>query len=446
MMFRPIPLPEATRRASCDDVNAMTNETPNQARPKTKLAYIEMDFPYITTFMAAEMLRMKQKGVEIIILPINRRSLKNIQAVYARLIDSVHFSSFLDLRTIKAWAYYLSHKPRHLVAAIGEVLLSIRRPLKYVLQTWAILPMAVYCAWFVERNRVDHVHANWAHYPATIAMIIKRLTGVPFSFSSHAGADLFRNPDLLERKLESASFSFTCVQSNKQFLEQIAGHALDGQVHVVYHGVDLGRFEYRGEDPTRIMAPPYRFLSVGNLHRPKGFQYMIAACRALKAQGIPFVYHIVGSGYDRLFLEQKIRDAGVQDCAHLQGQLLHPDLLKLYQAADVFIMPSIVLNNGGRDGIPNVVIEAMATGIPVVGSNAAGIPEVVKNRSTGLLVPPGDPEALATAIRGLLDNTALRIKIVSNARRLVETSFDQDRNFEILYRVFQQKVFDAHPN
>ena len=76
----------------------------------------------------------------------------------------------------------------------------------------------------------------------------------------------------------------------------------------------------------------------------------------------------------------------------MQGQLLHPDLLKLYQAADVFIMPSIVLNNGGRDGIPNVVIEAMATGIPVVGSNAAGIPEVVKNRSTGLLVPPGDPE------------------------------------------------------
>ena len=399
-----------------------------------------MDFPYVTTFMASEMAKVKKRGIPIIILPINRHSFKNVQEVYYELQKDVHYTSFFGFSNLMAAMYFILKSPVKLLSVLWDVISSVRRPLKYIIQTWAVLPMAIYYAWYIQRLGINHVHANWAHYPATIAYIINKLTGVPFSFSSHAGADIYRNVDMLDKKIKSSMFSFTCVQANKIFMENLLKVNLDEKVHVVYHGVNLEKFQMKPRGSILAIDKPYILMSVGNLHEAKGFHYMLDACKHLKNNQIEYKYYIVGKGYFRKRLSRIIRQLGLQDNVLLTGQVLHKDLVEIFQKAHVFIMPSIILPNGGRDGIPNVVIEAMAMGVPVVGSSTAGIPEAVAHEQTGILVPPSDPEALASGVMKVLEDTELRKRLVRNARLFVEEHFDREKNFEKIFEVLKNRV------
>jgi glycosyltransferase involved in cell wall biosynthesis len=182
---------------------------------------------------------------------------------------------------------------------------------------------------------------------------------------------------------------------------------------------------------------------VGRLTEQKGYEYLIAACRRLREEGREFRCWIVGTGPLRAALEGQARRAGLQEVVSFLGPKRHDEVLALYRAATLFVLPCVVCRNGDRDGIPNVLIEAMAMELPVVSTAVSGIPELVVPRETGLLVPERDVTALAMAMGGLLDLSGLRRELGRRARERVTALFDGGRNVADLARLFQETASGA---
>ncbi|MGH7820320.1 MAG: glycosyltransferase family 4 protein, partial [Candidatus Binatia bacterium] len=272
-------------------------------------------------------------------------------------------------------------------------------------------------------------HANWAHLPATSAWIASRLTGIPFSFSAHAGRDLFRTSALLRVKLRDASFAIACNDAARARLIEAVGREAAHKVHVCYHGVDLERFQLRSETDGAYL------LSVGNLDAAKGFDVAVRSLTALRGRDVP--YRIVGAGKERDALAALAARLGLGAVVDLAGVLHGAQLVEAYRGARVFLAPSRILPDGGRDGLPNVVLEAMAVGVPVVASNVAALPEAIVHERTGLLVASEDEAALSAAIVRLLDDRELRERLVRAARERVVRTFDRARNVEHFCSFFE---------
>jgi colanic acid/amylovoran biosynthesis glycosyltransferase len=192
------------------------------------------------------------------------------------------------------------------------------------------------------------------------------------------------------------------------------------RLHVIRCGVrpeDLPFKPFGGREAGRLLA-------VGRLDEIKGFGVLVDACALLRDAGIRFSCEIVGEGDLRRALEERIGQRGLQDVVRIAGALPQEDVrARLYRAA-VFVMPSVVAADGNMDGIPVALMEAMAAGCPVVSTTVSGIPEIVEEGASGRLVPPGDAEALAAAIRGLLTDASARRRLAAGARETVERCFD----------------------
>ena len=245
---------------------------------------------------------------------------------------------------------------------------------------------------------------------------------------------------MLKTKLALTKFVTTCTDMNKQFLKAEGGDTAAKKIFRVYHGIDLQRFNFP-ERPLPCSTTPLTLLSVGNLKPQKGFRYMIEACSLLLRDGLPVRYLIVGKGLLRPDLEKLIKKLKLEKHVLLKGELLRDDLLKIYQTADIFIMPSVIDKKGGRDGIPNVMIEAMAMGIPVIGSKISAIPEVLRDRVTGLLVPPAQPGALSQAVHAFYEDPSLIRTVTEEAKKTVLKDFDNQENFKKVYKLFNEFVF-----
>lgn len=281
---------------------------------------------------------------------------------------------------------------------------------------------------------VRHLHAHFAHDTTTVTWLASIVTGLPFSFTAHA-KDIYAhrlNPrDLLRRKLHAAAFVVTCTGANRNHLRGLA----DGTpVHLVYHGLndDFQRFSRLGGD-----RPPgqdaVRLLAAGRLVRKKGFDVFVEACGLLRGRGVPFEAVLVGADDDvgdagsvGDDLGGRIARLGLPDQVRMPGMVGQAELYDAYRRADVFCLPCRVLDNGDRDGIPNVLIEAMSCGVPVVTTPVSGIPELVQDGSNGLLVPPDDPAALASAIQRLNADRALARRLGEAGRATVRERFDGD--------------------
>jgi colanic acid/amylovoran biosynthesis glycosyltransferase len=251
-----------------------------------------------------------------------------------------------------------------------------------------------FAAWAYELKRrgATHLHAHWATEAATVAMIFSWLCGLPFSFTAHA-YDIFLKPQYLDRKLAACKFAVTVSAYNRQYMLDRYGSDHAYKIHTIYPLIDLSQFEPRGDPP----AGPLSILSIGRLTEYKGLIYLVEACHLLKERGIPFLCQLVGEGEDRPMLEAAIARHGLQDHVRLLGSIPYESVPALLQQATVFALPCVIAQNGDRDGMPIVLIEAMARGVPVVSSDVIGLHELVRD-GAGLLVPPRDPEALAGAL------------------------------------------------
>jgi glycosyltransferase involved in cell wall biosynthesis len=282
----------------------------------------------------------------------------------------------------------------------------------------------------MQRRGVRHIHANWATYPTSAARLISRLTGIPYSFSGHA-TDIFVRPTMLREKIESARFVVTCTGYNRGYLAGFAP-AHTEKIHTVYHGVDLERFH-----PNGTAAHPGRILSVGTLRACKGLDDLIRAVGLLRGEGRDVDLEIVGEGEERPALEALIRELGLVDRVRLAGYRPQEHLLHAYRQAAVVALPA---HHEDHFGIPNILIEALAAGAPVVCTELPSLPELVEHEKSGLFVPERDPRALAVAMARLLDEPWLARRLADEGRRRVAERFNMSQTVDQLARLLGDAV------
>lgn len=291
----------------------------------------------------------------------------------------------------------------------------------------------------LDDPETTHLHAHFCHGVTTVTMFASCMCGKPFSFTAHA-KDIYvpeLNPgQLLQRKLRRAEFAVTCTGANKTHLD--AKHVRGGEhVKAIYHGLDTGLFTPQVAKPAKP-----RILSVGRFVEKKGFTYLVDACAILRERGYEFECLIVGGADSyKVRVEQAVADHRLEGVVKLLSSVTQEELRDIYATSTTFALPCQMLDNGDRDGIPNVLAEAMAMQLPVVSTDISGIPEIVRTGENGLLVPPKDATALADALGSILESDALRLKLGRNARRTILDVFDSRKNTQDLAALFEARLY-----
>ena len=330
--------------------------------------------------------------------------------------------------TARALAVVVAQTARELR---DEPLKPRKKHLKEFLQAAALADEVMRCP------QIARLHAHFANDTTMVAWLAALMTGLRFSFTAHAHDiyDAALNPaGLLRRKLLAAEFVVTCTEANRRHLHGLAPEAT---VHRVYHGLnaDVARM-VAGAPPHAARNGRLRVLAVGRLVRKKGFDVLVDACFELERRGVPFDALIVGpDGGEGDALRSRIGERGLDGRVTLTGSMDQVALCDEYRRADVLCQPSRVLGND-RDGIPNVLVEGMACGVPVVTTNVSGIPELVTDAVNGLLVPADDPAALAGALQRLAADPGLGERLAQAGAQTVRERFDGTRAAASLVELF----------
>jgi colanic acid/amylovoran biosynthesis glycosyltransferase len=324
----------------------------------------------------------------------------------------------LSPRIARAHLHLVRHRPRQYAAAFGRLVAGSWRSPEFLLKNLALFPKAGWLAVWAMENGVTHLHAGWATYPASVALLVADITGLRFSFSGHAH-DIYLDTTQLAEKLRRADFVTTCTASNAVHLRALVPERAAGSVAVVRHGIRLSRF---GQAPGK--EGPLRILSVGTLHPHKGFAQLLDALAQLAADGCDFRCTIVGGGPLEADLRRRAAGVGLTGRVTLTGALAQSDVMLHYARSSVFVL---MAQPEWHWGVPNVIVEALASGNAVVTTRFGSVEELIEDGVTGLLVPPRDPSALAAAIRRLDGDEALRRRLAAAGRVIVARDYDLDR-------------------
>lgn len=407
-------------------------------RNQKKICYLIKTFPKISeTFVLQEILGLEKAGYQLHILslqaPSDRQSHDEVSQVQARV-------DYLDRSRLSGWRGWMRSLVQCLKnpAKTAKALALLSRQEPAVNGRLHRLKQAIAVSRLAESENFGHLHAHFASEPAAVAELVRTLTGLGFSISAHA-KDIYLSPaTALRRKMAAASFVVTCTEYNQRYLQRL--NTAPTPVIRVYHGFDIDRFASLTNESAPPPATEPLILAVGRLRPKKGFDTLIASCAHLNQLGIGFHCEIVGYGPERETLQRQIDLAGLSDRVRLRGQLVHRQLIRLYQQASLFVLPCRIDEDGDRDGIPNVLMEAMAMGIAVVSTPISGIPELVQNQVNGLLVEPDHPQLLSHALASLLADPERR-RVLGNAgrQRIIEL-FALAPNLAVLQRLFNQAL------
>lgn len=291
---------------------------------------------------------------------------------------------------------------------------------------------AIHIALACRERGIQHLHAHFGTVATSVARLAAALAGITYSFTAHA-KDIFceyEESQGLDVKLRDAARTVTVSDYNLAYLRQQHG-AVARRLVRIYNGIDLERFAYA---PPRPEAQG--IVAVGRLVEKKGLHILIEAMRLLREEGRDLTCRIVGGGEEEANLAAQIGASGLEGTVQLLGPRPQGEVIALMREAAVIACPCVVGRDGNRDGLPTVLIEAMALGTPCVATDVTGIPELVRDGQTGLCVPEGDPEALARALSRLLDDAELRWALSEAGRSLVEECFDLKVNSARLRTVF----------
>lgn len=422
-------------------------------QPGVTIGYIPKGYPRVSeTFVTNEILQLERLGLGLHLFPLKRpegnarqSNVQQVRAPVNYLPEKIVLNLFLLL-------------PVHLVLAATRPR-AYGRTLRYTLSrclrqrstsTLRRFFQAGYLVGWTLRKapRIQHFHAHFCHGPATVAMFVKWLTGTTFSFTAHAKDLYLTEAEILRDKMREAEFVLTCTAHNRDYLDNLGGNLT--RVHLVYHGLDLSRF-LRGSSDQIVPLAAYAdgarvplLLSVGRLVEKKGFDTLIRACALLRDRGVRFRCMIYGDGEKRHDLEELVRTLGLAAQVELPGAVLQDDLVEIYRQATLFALPCQILDNGDRDGLPNVLVEAMAMEIPVVSTDVSGVPELIEDGHNGFLVPPRSPEALADRMQTLLTDAGLRRSFAAAGRARVLQEFSLETNTRRILQLFNATL-GLHP-
>jgi glycosyltransferase involved in cell wall biosynthesis len=419
-----------------------------------RVIYLVRSWPRLSqTFILNEVLALERRGIELDIFSLVRSGEEVVQPRVAEVRASVSYLE--DARRLR-WRERIRPHLVVLVTApvryLRSLVFSLRHPRLSAgygdCSTLRCFAYAVQVALAVARRRasgqdVGHVHAHFAHDPALVALLVTRLTGVPFSFTGHA-RDLYQIPAIsLAARSAEATTVVTCCRANADYLSSVLPRRHRPPVRVIHHGVDLDRF---GLDPRQSGGPVPELVCVGRLVEKKGHVDLLTALSLLKSSGAAFSCRIYGEGPLQDTLRRLGADLGLDEHVAWMGPCSSEQVAAALAAADAFVLTPIHTEDGDRDGIPNVLVEAMASGLPVVTTSAGGITELVEHQANGLVTAPGNVTAIAASIGRLLDDPGLRRRLGSAARRTVESDYDIDvaaRELEHVFRAGTSSELEA---
>ncbi len=399
------------------------------------IAYVSQQFPSLTmTFVYREVLALRRQGLTIRPISRWRPQSDTVSEEAAGFIEETFYIFPLRwLRLLGSHSYYLITRPRRYLSTLGLLTLFNRESLRNRLRLLIRFVYAVYATAEVEHCQAQHIHADFALNAATVAMVASRLTGKHFSFTAHA-ADIFVNPTLLREKITAACFVVTISEYNKRHLIGVAGNnGVASKIHVIHCGLDMDQFA-PNQERTPNSSP--LILAIGRLVEKKGLRYLVQACHILAEQGHDFECYIVGQGPEETMLRELIKGCGLTDRIRLLGAMPQERVRGLLQRADVFALPCVIGSNNDRDGIPVVLMEAMAMEVPVISTRLSGIPELIEDGVSGLLVFPGDNKALAQVLARLLDAEDVRFQLGQAGRAKVAREFNVNLSAHQLVELF----------
>ena len=406
-----------------------------------RVAYILEVFPSPSEqFVLREIRALETLGLDVTIFALRRPD--QASSPIDEWEGEVNYGpSFFSYAVVKAFCKILICHPLRSLSSVLVMGTTYGRHPRALLRALRYFPTTAFFARRAMEKRLGHFHAHFAYLPTDIAMMASTLSGASFSFSAHAW-DIYVCPDGLKRKIELASSVFVCTQAGRAHLSHtVNDDIVASKIVHAYHGLDFSDLQCSPSE--RIggpSPPPLRILSVGRLQKKKGLDDLIQACRMLSDRGEAFECAIVGEGPERPVLERLIQAEGLGTSVRLMGWKPLVEVWRYYHRSDIVVLPCVELANGDRDGIPNVLVEALACGVPVVTTDLASIGEVIEEGRTGLMVPQRDPVALVKAIMRLAYDPALRSRIQKEGRKKVEDVFDIRKNVEALVRHFDLQV------
>src|SRR5699024_8936736 len=387
--------------------------------------YVLKRYPrYSETFVVTEILAHEAAGLDVEIFAL-------------RSVQEAHFQDILgQVQTPVTRVPYRFSRPEMLWSLICKARDTLPGG-------WAALAriddakgrdvaQAICVALACHERGIDHLHAHFATAATTVARLAASLAGISYSFTAHA-KDIFYDyaePVGLAAKLRDASAAVTISNYNLTYLRERFGTDANALVRI-YNGLDLERFVW-----ARPASVDGEILAVGRLVEKKGFNILIEAIRLMRNSGREVTCRIVGAGVEQERLAAQISAAGLDDLIHLQGPLPQGEIIKALRAAAMLVCPCVPGHDGNRDGLPTVLLEAMALGTPCIATDVTGIPELVRDGETGLCVPTRDPRALVGAMARLLDEPALGQALSRAGRALIEREFDISRNAARLRSIF----------
>lgn len=416
-------------------------------RSSRRIGYIMSRFPKLTeTFVLYEILSLQQQGVNVELYPLHREKCDVVHPEAEPLVDRARFNQLFSVAVLAANLHWLTRRPLAYIGAWCRCLWATLGSRRYFIGAFAAIPLAARIARQMEHDQIDHIHAHFASHPALAAFVIGRLTGIPYSFTAH-GSDLHRERRMLREKMQECQFAVAISEYNRQWIARECGARFAEKTHVIHCGIDPQSFEVKR--PGRFAASegqcqPLQVLCIGTLHEVKGQSYLLQACAKLAAQGVAVHLHFVGDGADRPMLEALATDLNFDHCT-FHGHRCRPQVIGHLAEADVVAAPSVLSSDGRREGIPVVLMEAMASGLPVVASRISGIPELVEDQETGLLAPPRDAAALAEALQTLARDPQLRIRMGAAGRRRVTEHFNLHAETQRLASLFGCEVDATAP-
>ncbi len=388
------------------------------------------------TFIAQEIHALQQRGFDLCIVSLRHPTDPDVHPVHRKIHCPVYYlPEYLHQEPVRVLSALIKIcRSGNLGKAIHIWLNDLRRDFSRnrIRRFGQAIVMAA------ELNdKVKHIYAHFLHTPASVARYASLLSGVLWSCSAHA-KDIWTTPDWeIQEKLSSCEWLVTCTQSNVDHLCALSDDTQ--KVHLVYHGLDFDNFPQNNnqvfQNDGRDADIPVRILSVGRTVAKKGYDILLDALSRLPDDTY-WRFILVGDGETMPALKRQARELGLQDRIQWSGLLPQDEVLKHYQNADIFVLPSRITRDGDRDGLPNVLMEAQSQNLACVSTAISGIPELITHEVSGLLVEPGNVQQLSKALHELITNPDKREKLASQGYTNVRKNFSMIKGIETLTEKF----------
>jgi glycosyltransferase involved in cell wall biosynthesis len=400
-----------------------------------KVAYYNWHFPVLSqTFIHRELAALCKSGLAVVIIADEAEDTEIADDNAKSLLNRASYLYPLHAERLRRYRrFFFLRSPLTYLNLFFFVMTRQYGVFKSLAEDQRIFAKAIYLAGVLQEQQVNHIHSPWADLSAFVALLAARLLKIPYSVQARAH-DIHRETYLyaLREKFENGEFVVTNTRYNQAYINDLLQERNGSKVRLIHNGIDLERFVPASASDVRTTAT--RLLCVARLIEQKGLIYLLKACRILLDKGHELTCEIIGAPEEPLYtnyfiaLKKLRRQLALEEHVIFTGALPFEKVLAKYRTADLFVLPCVIAADGSRDITPNALIEAMAMKLPVVSTTVTGIPEIVEDGVSGILIAPHDEQALADAVIKLIQDPDLRKRLGESARKRVEEKFDINKN------------------